>query len=363
MGWFITAVILLLVVVVLFIIGSSGAREAKKITKEVEAKRAENKAARAEELAAGKRSDSYSRYGNDPYATDERTKDIDNAKSVAAVFRVGGIVLSFVVALFLAFSMIYPQSVGQAKVIVNLDGTIAGEDLSSGFGIKAPWQKFSEWDLFSQEATFAGNGEGTPDYTGGTVTGYEVTSAVARGAQTNFDLSVVYSLDAENVTPLYRQYRDQERFTKQVVERTILSVARDIPPAYTPVEFRGDKRGEATEAMTAALNKSLNKYGINDIVVNLQNIRYTDEVEESIKQVEVAQQKEETAQAELRATTVSAQAKVVEAQAEADANAILTASLSPEVLQQRALDALVKIGNKGNTVIVPEGFGGILQLK
>ena len=42
-------------------------------------------------------------------------------------------------------------------------------------------------------------------------------------------------------------------------------------------------------------------------------------------------------------------------QREADANKVLTESLTPEVLQQRYIDTLAEIGKSGNLVVVPEG--------
>lgn len=304
---------------------------------------------------------------DDDYRAQTRRENITLSRNLGRI--VGGVGLGLTV-LFLSFATVFTQGVGEAKVIVNVDGTIAGEKLDPGFGIKAPWQDTVDFDLFSQEALFAGNGEGTPSYSGGTVTGYEITSAVARGAQTNFDLSVVYSLDAEVVTEIYSEFRNQERFTKQVIEKTILSVARDIPTAYTPVEFRGDKRGEATDRMLAALDERLSVYGVQVDLVNLQNVRYTDEVETSIKSVEVAQQKEEEAAANLRATEISAQAQIVEAEARAqaeiaaaqgtaEANRLLTQSLTPEVLTNKYLEAI----KNGTTFVVPEGSTPFVQVQ
>lgn len=275
-------------------------------------------------------------------------------------FRIAaGVGVTLTIAATLAASL-YSQSVGQAKVLINAGGTIAGQDSTPGFAAKAPWQKVSTWDLFSQSVVYAGNSkDGTPEYTGGQINGYEITSSVAGGAQTNFDLSVTYNLDGAAVGDLYRKFRTQERFTKQVVEPQILAVVRDVPTAYRPVDFRGEKRGEATIRMTDDLNDALDQYGITVTLVNLQNIRFTDEVEASIKNVEVAQQKEAEAEANLRATQVSAQAKVVEAQAEADANAILSQSLTPQVLQQRYIDAIAKAGT---VIVTGDGATPLVQV-
>lgn len=53
--------------------------------------------------------------------------------------------------------------------------------------------------------------------------------------------------------------------------------------------------------------------------------------------------------------TIAGCAAVAAGLGAADANAILTESLTPEVLQQRYIDALKSIGKEGNLVVVPEG--------
>lgn len=52
---------------------------------------------------------------------------------------------------------------------------------------------------------------------------------------------------------------------------------------------------------------------------------------------------------------MQAETKRIEAEGEAAANAILTESLTDEVLEQRYIDALKEIGANGNLVVVPEG--------
>jgi regulator of protease activity HflC (stomatin/prohibitin superfamily) len=273
-----------------------------------------------------------------------------------------GVVLILLAIVGIFISSFYRVSQGEAKVVVNYDGTVASQISTPGAGFKAPWQKFVDFDTFSQTATYAGGGDGAPDYTGGKVQGAEVTASVAGGAQANVDLSVTYSLDPAKVTDIYKQFRSQENFTSQIINNQILSTFRDVPSAYTPVEFRGEKRGEATEKATEDLQKKLDKYGVTVQQVAIQDIRYTDTVEESIKNVEVAQQKEEQAQAELRATEVSAQAQVVEAQAQADANGILNSNpLSDTSIQQKYVEALREAGKNGGLIVVPEGSTPILN--
>ena len=58
---------------------------------------------------------------------------------------------------------------------------------------------------------------------------------------------------------------------------------------------------------------------------------------------------------------VEAETKAIEAQGEADANAILSQSLTPEVLQQRYYETLREIGEGGNLVLLPEGSTPIVS--
>lgn len=306
------------------------------------------------------------------FVTAARVKDRDieidsrrdrSQRTTRLVLRVTGGVAMVVAVVVGLFATVFPQSVGEARVIVNIDGTIAGEKLDPGWGTKLPWQSTVDFDLFAQQATYAGSqSDGTPNYTGGEVNGLEITSAVSGGAQTNFDLSVTYTLDADKVVDIYTEFRSQERFTSQIVNQQILAITRDIPSSYSPVEFRGEKRGEASVKIQEALNKSLNRYGVEVSVVNLQNIRYTDEVETSIKQVEVAQQKEEEAEANLRATEVSARAQVVEAQAEAEANRLRAESLTPQLIEANRVEALREAAKNGSMIVVPDGSNPLIQV-
>lgn len=265
---------------------------------------------------------------------------------VSGIVATVAIIIGLVVGLGSSF---YTQGVGEAKVILNFDGTVAGQNLDPGASWKSPLQSFNEWELFSQEVAYVGHGD--TNYSGGTVNGPQITSSVNGGARTDLDLSVVYSIDPEKVGTLYKTFRTQERFTKQVIETAVRSATREIPSQYSAVDFRGDKRGEAQERIKDALVKRLGGFGVVIDVVNLQEIRYTEDVEKSLKGVEVANQGAKKAEADLRATTISAQSKVIEAEAQAKANDLLTKSLSPQILQSRYLDAL----DKGTVFVVPAG--------
>lgn len=265
-----------------------------------------------------------------------------------------GVIMLIGAGIFIIPATTYTQGVGEAKVFVDVSGKITGSDLDPGWGTKAPWEDAVDFDLFSQEVLYAG-GDTAPSYSGGEVSGKEVTVAVGGisggSTQANVDVSIVYSLDADSVETIYNKYKSQERFTKQVVEKTILSTIRTIPSDYTAIEFRGGGRAEASDRMLTVLNDKLGPQGITVDFVNIQDIRYSETVQNALNEVENANQAVQKAEAEQRKVEVEAETARIKAQGVADANAILNSSLTPQVLQQKYIDAL----REGTVYVVPEG--------
>ena len=89
--------------------------------------------------------------------------------------------------------------------------------------------------------------------------------------------------------------------------------------------------------------------------VAVQEIRYPESITSKYAEAQAAEIEKARAQNEQETARVEAETKVIMAHGEADANAILAASLSDEVLAQHYIDALAEIGAYGNLVVVPEG--------
>lgn len=276
-------------------------------------------------------------------------------------------ILALIAAGAIIFSATYFQnSQGEAKVIVNsLDRTYQGKITEPSNGLKSPFEEFVPFDTFAQQVTFAGEGTG-PSYAGGDIQGQQITVNVGgvNGGSTraNIDLVASYSITPDKIEDIYKEFRTQERFTQQIVQKQILSVARQIPAQYTAVDFRGTKRGEAELAITDALNKSLEKYGVEFSPITLQDIRYPENVENALNAIEEANQAAQKAEAEKRTSEVNAEkalieaegrakAQIAEANGEAEANRVLSASLTPAVIQQRQTEALMKAAESGKLIV------------
>lgn len=257
-------------------------------------------------------------------------------------------------AMFLAST--YIQNVGEAKVLKSWSGEVVGQDVESGFAWKAPSTREVNFDVRNQQATYNGNGEGD------NVTGPQITVTDKDGVRSDVDLQVLYSIKPDAVTDIYYEHQNQETFKSRVVEQDIRSVTRTIPGKFSTQQLLNDRAG-VEKAVFDALTERWTEKGIILESVALQEVRPPSEVLARYADAQSAQAQVAKEKALLEAAEVKAQQKIVEATAEAEANNVLTKSLTPEVLQQRQLDTLRAIGEKGNLVVVPEGSTPMVQVQ
>ena len=281
---------------------------------------------------------------------------------ISRVARWVAIALFFVGALFLVFSSFFRQDVGQANVLRDWTGAIVGYETAPGLHWKAPWVDTVTFDVRNQRAVFVTEqsfGEG--DNIGGAPDGPQITVQDAEGVTANIDIAIRYSLDPDAVIDIYSAYYNEENLRTRLIFNDIRSVVRSVPGRFQTLEMLTD-RDAVQQAILEALERRWDDDGIIVEDVALQEIRYGDQVTAAFAAAQEAAIQVQTEQNRLEAAKVSAQQKVVQAQAEADANAILNASLTDAILQQRYLDTLKELAASGNLVVVPEGFNGLVNV-
>lgn len=263
-----------------------------------------------------------------------------------------GIVPVVIGGIVIALGSFYAQDIGEAVVLRNFGGSIAGHTSEAGLHLKAPWQDAIGWDIRNRQINFFKDSKYA--YDGGSYEGAEVSINDASGTKANIDIQVIYSLDADKVEDLYAEYGTQEAFVTNYVSNDLRATAREVAGKYDTLTLLTD-RAKFTDAVQAALAEQWKGKGVIVEQVQVQDIRYAKSITSAYadaQSAEVAKQKALNAQ---ETAKVEAETKKIEAQGEADANAIMTQSLTPEVLEQRYIDALKSIGKNGNLVVVPEG--------
>jgi regulator of protease activity HflC (stomatin/prohibitin superfamily) len=274
--------------------------------------------------------------------------EMRDAKRFGGAATVGLLVLAGV---FLGFGSIYTQSVGQGVIVTRIGGQVIKADNTPGLGTKAPWDKAHKWDLFTRDISLSGEREA--EFENGEIDAGQIATSVKSGedsgAQVWYDLDATYNIDNADLKELFSQYRSQDRFTRQVIYPAVQKAARSIPSQYTTTEFRGAGSVEAGDKIATAINAALAKHGVEITVATVKDVNFTKEVEASLSVVEEKQQQEEAAIADAAAKRVQNEQLIKNAQAEAEANKIISRSITPELIELRKIEAY----KKGTVFVVP----------
>lgn len=279
----------------------------------------------------------------------------------SAIGAIASIVIGAIVGgLFWFMSAFFVQDPGQANVLRAWDGTLVGTETAEGWHWKAPWVDTITFDVRNQRLVYTG-GKSDGDNSGGDSDGAQITVQDAEGVSSNVDLAIRYSIAPDAVEAIYREYRDEASLVSKLIANDVRSVTRDAANKFDTLELLADRAAFGVE-IRELLEKKWADDGIIVDDIALQEIRPPESVVARYAEAQEAQIAVATETAKLESTKVSAQQKVVQAQAEADANAILNASLTSSILQQRYLDTLAKLAAEGNLVVVPEGFNGLVNV-
>jgi len=262
--------------------------------------------------------------------------------------------------IFTIFASTFSVDTGSSVVLKDWSGVVQEEAVTkAGIHTKAPWQNDIAWDIKNQDVTFTGDGKTT--HNGQQVAGAEITIRDKDGISADVDIQVLFSIKADKVVDLTKGFSDQNDFEIKVVENDVKSIPRDTASTFTTVQMF-EERVRFGQEVEETIRESWAERGVLVENVNIHGVRYPDDVEQRFKDAQNAQT--DLLKAETDAKTAKtkadgeAQAEIARANGEAEANRLLSASLTPQVLQQRWIDAL----SKSQTIIVPNDFTSLGQI-
>lgn len=202
-------------------------------------------------------------------------------------------------------------------------------------------------------------------------TGLQAIQALSsEGAQVGVDVTVLYHVDPTMVDLVYRTVKTN--WEDVLVIPHIRNTVRDCLPNYSFEEARTSKRGEAQHCMLDRMQTALASRGIVVEDVLLRELKADSQLQAAIDAKLEAQSNAQRAEFIQREAVVTAETKRIEAaglanaaiekargeaaaivavaEAEAKANDLIAASLTPELLQLRIYEQL---GDK--TVVITDG--------
>lgn len=229
---------------------------------------------------------------------------------------------------------------GEAGVLFETfgDGVVTDEPaLGEGFHIVAPWNKVYVYEVRQQEV-------------------FEKMNVLSsNGLDIKLDASIWFQPDFANLGKLHQE--KSEQYIGRVLLPAIRSAARSVVGRYTPEQLYSSKRDAIQQEIFEETRKLVeNQYiQLNEVLVRDVTLPPTikDAIERKLKQ------EQESLEYEFRLVTASKEAEkqIIEAKGKADANKILSASLTDKILQDKGIEATMKLSESPNSKVIVIGSG------
>jgi regulator of protease activity HflC (stomatin/prohibitin superfamily) len=227
---------------------------------------------------------------------------------------------------------------GQAGVLYKTfgGGVVTDEPaLGEGFQLVFPWNKVFIYEVRQQEI-------------------FEKMQVLSsNGLEIQLEASAWFQPQSENIGLLHQE--KGENYISRVIQPAIRSAARSVVGRYTPEQLYSSKRDIIQTEIFEETKKILDNQHIqlNEVLVRDVTLPSTikDAIERKLKQ------EQESLEYEFRLVTAKKEAEkqIIEAQGKADANRILSASLTEKILQDKGIEATIKLSESANSKVIVIG--------
>src|SRR5690554_2347353 len=250
------------------------------------------------------------------------------------------VVFAFIVLIILISKSAVTIGSGEAGVLYKTfgGGVVTDEPpLGEGFHLVAPWNNITIYEVRQQEV-------------------FEKMSALSsNGLDIKLDASIWFEPKRNELGKLHQE-KGQD-YAQRVLLPAIRSAARSVVGRYTPEQLYSSKRDAIQhEIFEESKNIVEHQYiQLNDILVRDVTLPLT--IKEAIERK--LKQEQESLEYEFRLVTAQKEAEKarIEAQGKADANSILSASLNDRILQDKGIDATLRLSESPNAKVIVIGGG------
>ncbi len=258
--------------------------------------------------------------------------------------RLPKIALPTIVLVILAFILISKSTIiigsGEAGVLYKTlgDGVVTDKPpLGEGFHFVAPWNKVYVYEVRRQEI-------------------FEKMKVLSsNGMDIQLDASAWYMPNYDNLGNLHQKIG--ENYLQRILLPTIRSAARSVVGRYTPEQLYSSKRDAIQQEIYEETKKIVEEQYIVLDEVLVRDVTLPPTIKDAIERK--LKQEQESLEYEFRLVTAEKEAERqrIEAQGKADANRILSASLTDKILQDKGIEATLKLSQSPNAKVVVVGSG------
>lgn len=211
-----------------------------------------------------------------------------------------------------------------------------------GFHVLAPWNTMYVYDVREKQLE------------------EEMEVLSSNGLNIKVDVTVRVHPDYGKIGVLHEEFGTN--YLTSLVSPEVRSSVRQIIGQFEPEELYSSKRDEVQSLIQAGLEKTLGESYIVLRATLIRDIELPEKVRTAIEDKIEAEQFALKYEYILQQERKEAERKIIEAQAKADANQILNASLTDKILRDKGIEATLQLGNSPNAKVIvvgSEGSGGL----
>ena len=249
------------------------------------------------------------------------------------------IITAIILIILLAKSAVTIDS-GEAGVLYKTfdQGVVTDQPpLGEGFHLIAPWNKVFVYEVRQQEL-------------------FEKMKVLSsNGLEIQIDASAWYEPVYKDLGNLHQSLGQD--YLQRVIQPSIRSAARSVVGRYTPEQLYSSKRDAIQDEIYAETKRILEKQYVQLNEVLVRDVTLPNTIKEAIERK--LRQEQESLEYEFRLVTAAKEAEkvIIEAQGKAESNRILSASLTDKILQDKGIDATMKLAESPNSKIIVIGSG------
>ena len=249
------------------------------------------------------------------------------------------IIVAVVLVVLLAKSAVTIDS-GEAGVLFKTfgQGVVTDEPpMAEGFHIVAPWNKVFVYEVRQQEL-------------------FEKMKVLSsNGLEIQIDASAWYEPVYKDLGNLHQSLGQD--YLQRVIQPAIRSAARSVVGRYTPEQLYSSKRDAIQDEIYEETKIILEKQYVQLNEVLVRDVTLPNTIKDAIERK--LKQEQESLEYEFRLVTAAKEAEkvIIEAEGKAESNRILSASLTDKILQDKGIDATMKLAESPNSKVIVIGSG------
>ena len=206
-----------------------------------------------------------------------------------------------------------------------------------GFHVVAPWNIMHVYDVRETQLE------------------EEMEVLSSNGLNIKVDVTVRVHAAYDMIGDLHEEFGDD--YLTSLVRPEVRAAVRKVIGQFTPEELYSTKRDEVQQLIQEDLEKTLKENYVSLRATLIRDIELPEKVRTAIEEKIEAEQLALKYEYILAQERKEAERKIIEAQAKADANRILNASLSGNILKDKGIEATLELSKSPNSKIVIVGSG------